>query len=54
MALFSQVCTRYQEHIRQLSCVLCTCVLENWNWTSMVDDDAEREHKNVISLKNAY
>ncbi len=46
---------QYQEHIRELSCVLCTCVLENWNWwTSTVDDDVEREHKDTRSLKNAY
>ncbi len=41
---------RYQEHIRELPCVLCTCVLENWNWTSTVDDDIEREHKDARSL----
>ncbi len=45
---------RYQEHIRALSCVLCICVLENWNWTSTVNDDVERKHKDARSLKNAY
>ncbi len=45
---------RYQEHIRELWCVLCTCVLENWNWTSTVDNDVEQEHKDARSLKNAY
>ncbi len=39
---------------RELSCVLCTCVLEIWNWTLMVNDDVEREHKDARSLKNAY
>ncbi len=22
---------RYKEHIQELSCIFCTCVLENWN-----------------------
>ncbi len=25
-----------------------------WNWTSTVNDDVEREHKDASSLKNAY
>ncbi len=45
---------RYQEYIRELSCVLSTCILENWNWTLTVDDDVEREHKDARSLKNVY
>ncbi len=44
---------RYQEHIRELSCVLCTCVLENWNWTSTVNDDLEREHKEERIFRNS-
>ncbi len=35
---------RYQEPIRALSCVLCTCVL------TAVNDDVEREHKDTRLL----
>ncbi len=37
-----------------LSFILCSFVLENWNWTSTVNNDVEWEHKDARLLKNAY
>ncbi|XP_051508403.1 uncharacterized protein LOC127414413 isoform X3 [Myxocyprinus asiaticus] len=38
--------TRFEGHILIISCVLGTCILEDWNRTSAVDDDVERVHEN--------
>lgn len=46
---FSQVCIRCILDIKNTS-----SVLEYWNWTSTVDDDVEREHKDTRSHNNAY
>jgi len=35
---------QYQEHIKVLSCILCTWVFEYWNWFWMIDD-VVRKHK---------
>lgn len=44
----------YQKHIRLLSYILCSSVLEYWNQTLTFVDDIEREHIYTRPLKNAY
>lgn len=44
---------RYQEHILVSSCILCTCILEYWNWALTVDDDVKWVHNHAKSHNNA-
>jgi len=42
---------QYQGQIWAVSCVLCTWILDYWNWTLTVEDDVVQEQKDTSEQK---